>query len=359
MTKYPPGKRKATDVPITTRSNSKENPSSLLLRILLKGSPYYVSGSIIAEKLKMSRVGVWARIAKLRKAGLTIEASQNRGYRIAAEPDIFNQHLMEAWLHEIKIKCKVFVSQRIDSTNSEAERHLTNQAKTPFAVVSNEQHAGRGRLGRTWYSPKTGNINLTIAFRPKIRLIKLKIFTLWQGIAIVELLRKKTGNNSISIKWPNDIYVKQKKLGGILLEMIGDPAGHCSVIVGVGLNVSMPASQADAIDQDWTDVTAELESQQATGADPVLPARNQLAAALISEILPLLSTFQTQGFAAYRDEWQAADAFYGQAAAISTPKQAIAGVVRGVDANGALRLELDSGKIESFIGGELSLRLAE
>ena len=71
----------------------------------------------------------------------------------------------------------------------------------------------------------------------------------------------------------------------------------------------------------------------------------------------MLDTFQTRGFAAYRDEWQAADAFYGQAAEISTPKQSIAGVVRGVETNGALRLELDNGTIESFIGGELSLRL--
>ena len=122
-----------------------------------------MSGSILAQRLKMSRVGVWSRIAKLREAGLSIEASQNRGYRLAAEPDKFNQSLLEAWIHEEKTKCKIFVQNSIDSTNSEAEKLLANGEKGPFAVIANEQKKGRGRLGRSWYSPQSGNIHLSMA----------------------------------------------------------------------------------------------------------------------------------------------------------------------------------------------------
>jgi len=348
VTKYPPGKRKATDVPITTRNNSKENPSSLLLRILLKGSPYYVSGSIIAEKLKMSRVGVWARIAKLRKAGLTIEASQNRGYRIAAEPDIFNQHLMEAWLHEIKIKCKVFVSQRIDSTNSEAERHLTNQAKTPFAVVSNEQHAGRGRLGRTWYSPKTGNINLTIAFRPKIRVIKLKIFTLWQGIAIVELLRKKTGNNSISIKWPNDIVLNGKKIAGMLTEASIDSEHVRSMVSGIGVNVNSHATKfPKTINKHSTSL------HEVTGHTLRI---HELTAEIIKcVIFSYKECIKGISDEKLHEKWTTVDALHGKKISIKTGKDNISGKAVGIDENGAIKVKSKNGKTVHINSGELTV----
>ena len=98
MTKYPPGQRKSVRPTVGIKGSKSENPSILLLRMLLSASPFYVSGSIIAEKLKMSRVGVWARITKLREAGLIIEASQNRGYRLSAEPKRCNQSLLEALL---------------------------------------------------------------------------------------------------------------------------------------------------------------------------------------------------------------------------------------------------------------------
>ena len=217
-------------------------------------------------------------------------------------------------------------------------------------ILAEQQTGGRGRRGKSWVSPFAANIYLSIVWDFEQGAEALEGLSLAVGVAVRRALIAH-GVQGVKLKWPNDIYVEQKKLGGILLEMIGDPAGHCSVVIGVGLNVSMPVSQASAIDQDWTDVATELQDK--------LPARNKLAAELISEILPLLSTFQEQGFAAYRDEWQAADAFYGQPAVISTPKQSTAGIVKGVGINGALRLELDSGNIESFIGGELSLRLAK
>ena len=165
------------------------------------------------------------------------------------------------------------------------------------------------------------------------------------------------GVNGVQLKWPNDIYVEGQKLGGILLEMIGDPAGQCSVIVGVGINVAMPETQGSDIDQEWTDIRSQL--QKYPDGENQRPSRNKLAASLISEIVMLLRDFQAQGFSMYRDEWQAADAFFGQEAVISTPKQSITGIVKGVDQNGALRLQRENGKIETFIGGELSLRLSQ
>ena len=348
MTKYPPGKRKATKIPISSRSNAKENPSSLLLRILLKGSPYYVSGSLIAEKLNMSRVGVWARIAKLRKAGLTIKASQNRGYRLAAEPDIFNQHLMEAWLHEIKIKCKIFVLENVDSTNSEAERHLTDQEKAPFAVISNEQYSGRGRLGRIWYSPTSGNINLTIAFRPKIRLIKLKTFTLWQGITIVEFLRKMTGNNSISIKWPNDIVLNGKKIAGMLTEASIDSEHVRSMVSGIGINVN---STTTKFPKSITKLSTSLN--EITGNTFRI---HELTAEIIKcIILSYKECIKGISNETLFERWKTVDALYGKKINIKTGKDKFSGQAVGIDENGAIKVKSKNGKITHVNSGELSV----
>jgi len=323
---------------------------SKILDVLKDGE--FHSGETLGEKVGCSRTAVWKHLQKLEAMGLLIETTKGTGYRIIGGVDLLDGQAITGALAVAARPhlSNIHVFQTIDSTNTYARELAEKSSVSGLVILAEQQTAGRGRRGKNWVSPFAANIYLSIVWDFEKGAQALEGLSLAVGVAVRRALIAH-GVQGVKLKWPNDIYVEQKKLGGILLEMIGDPAGHCSVVIGVGLNVSMPVSQASAIDQDWTDVATELQDK--------LPARNKLAAELISEILPLLSTFQAQGFAAYRDEWQAADAFYGQTALISTPKQSIAGIVKGVDINGALRLELDGGNIESFIGGELSLRLAK
>ena len=323
---------------------------SKILDILKDGE--FHSGETLGEKVGCSRTAVWKHLQTLEAMGLLIETTKGTGYRIVGGVDLLDG---QAITGALAVAAKPHLSninifQTIDSTNTYARELAEKNSVSGLVILAEQQTGGRGRRGKSWVSPFAANIYLSIVWDFEQGAEALEGLSLAVGVAVRRALIAH-GVQGVKLKWPNDIYVEQKKLGGILLEMIGDPAGHCSVVIGVGLNVSMPVSQASAIDQDWTDVATELQDK--------LPARNKLAAELISEILPLLGTFQEQGFAAYRDEWQAADAFYGQPAVISTPKQSTAGIVKGVGINGALRLELDSGNIESFIGGELSLRLAK
>jgi BirA family biotin operon repressor/biotin-[acetyl-CoA-carboxylase] ligase len=323
---------------------------SKILDILKDGE--FHSGETLGEKVGCSRTAVWKHLQTLEAMGLLIETTKGTGYRIVGGVDLLDGQAITGAL-AVAAKphlSKINIFQTIDSTNTYARELAEKNSVSGLVILAEQQTGGRGRRGKSWVSPFAANIYLSIVWDFEQGAEALEGLSLAVGVAVRRALIAH-GVQGVKLKWPNDIYVEQKKLGGILLEMIGDPAGHCSVVIGVGLNVSMPVSQASAIDQDWTDVASELQDK--------LPARNKLAAELISEILPLLSTFQEQGFAAYCDEWQAADAFYGQPAVISTPKQSTAGIVKGVGINGALRLELDSGNIESFIGGELSLRLAK
>jgi len=144
MAKYPKGIKKTYTPKLKQgRVRKQENPDVYVLRCLLQASPHYVSGNHLAEKLKMSRVGVWAHVDKLRKAGLSIEASQNRGYRLAGEPDLLVSPLLEAWLKECKTDCPFYLLQKTDSTNSEAERLLAREPKLllPYLVTNKIQDA--------------------------------------------------------------------------------------------------------------------------------------------------------------------------------------------------------------------------
>ena len=348
VTKFPPGQRKSVRPSSKIKGAIADDPSSLLLRMLLSASPYYVSGSIIAERLKMSRVGVWARITKLREAGLLIEASQNRGYRLSAEPKKCNKSLLEAWLKQLRTTCKIFVYDTIDSTNSEAERILANGEKEPFAVISNHQSSGRGRLGRKWYSPKTGNINISVGFRPNINLIKLRTFTLWQGTYIAELLRSFTANNSISIKWPNDLVVNEKKLAGMLTEASIDSDQVKTLIFGIGINLNSSTKRfPKSLSKTSTSIKDLTEQNQRI---------HELSAQLIKTIL-LSYNKCIEGYSEKEifSKWENLDALYNRNVEVSNGNDKFKGRAIGIDSEGSLKIKSRNGRIKLVKSGEVSV----
>ena len=324
---------------------------------ILKDGEFH-SGESLGEALGCSRTAVWKQLQKLEKLGLSIESIKGVGYRVAGGFELLDADSIRSQVDPMAARyiSELEILKTIDSTNKYAREKAEVRPCSGAVVMAEQQSAGRGRQGKEWVSPFAANIYLSIVWEFEQGAQALEGLSLAVGVAVKCALNRH-GINGIQLKWPNDIYIQGKKLGGILLEMIGDPAGQCSVIVGVGVNMAMPVDQAATIEQAWTDVATQIKLQQ-SGAEVVSqPQKNHLASSLISEIISLLSDFQSKGFSSYRDEWQANDAFYGKQAMISTPKQSIIGIVRGVEPNGALRLELESGKIETFIGGELSLRL--
>jgi len=349
VTKYPPGRRKSVDPKLKTKGEKAVNPSSLLLRLLLSAAPYYVSGSVLAERLRMSRVGVWARITKLRKTGLLIEASQNRGYRLAGEPDEYSLPLMEAWLHQVNTKCKIFVFDKIDSTNSETERLLANGEKGPFAVISNRQLKGRGRLGRKWYSPKSGNIHISVGFRPNIDLIKLRTFTLWQGIGIAELLRSYSANTSISLKWPNDLVINEKKIAGMLTEASINSEEVRTLIFGIGLNLNSSSKQ---FPKDLSDYSTSLKD---------LTGQKQRIHELTAHLIKTITKEYEKCIEGYNEEdfirkWNKLDALVLKNVEISYGNKSIKGKAIGIDEEGNLKIKSRNGRIQTAKSGEVTIQ---
>jgi BirA family biotin operon repressor/biotin-[acetyl-CoA-carboxylase] ligase len=317
-----------------------------LLAMLAAGD--FRSGQELADCLGVSRTAVWKQLNRLADLGLELESVKGRGYRIPGGLDLLARDVVIDQLSATaaSLLAELQVHQHIDSTNAEALRTLAEGVVSGLAITAEQQSAGRGRRGRTWVSPFARNIYLSLTWQYSQGAAALEGMSLAVGVAVVRAL-EKLGLVGASLKWPNDVLYQRRKLGGVLLEMVGDASGVCQVVVGVGLNVAMPAAQAEAIDQAWADL-AEL-----SGGSP--PGRSQVLAALLNELLPLLAGFETEGFAPWREAWMALDAYADQPVIIEAGERRTAGIARGVDARGALQLETSVG-IQPVYGGEVSLR---
>jgi BirA family biotin operon repressor/biotin-[acetyl-CoA-carboxylase] ligase len=160
----------------------------------------------------------------------------------------------------------------------------------------------------------------------------------------------RAGAQGIALKWPNDIWLGDRKLGGVLLELRAEASGPAYVVIGVGINVTLAPAVRGQIEASGVRVAAVAEACSST------PSRNFLAGAIIDELLSMLVSFELGGFAAFREAWASLDALRDRPARVLLGDKSVSGTARGVDAYGALLLE-SGGRIQEFVSGEVSLRL--
>lgn len=321
-----------------------------LLEYLADGE--FHSGQELGEALGISRAAVWKQLQKLEALGLELQSVKGTGYRLEGGLELLSaDRITQTLLPEAEELLKhLRIFSMIDSTNAEALRHV--HLGSGYVCTAELQTAGRGRRGRNWISPFAKNIYLSIGWTFNGGASQLEGLSLAVGVAIADVLTA-FGFNDIQLKWPNDVLWRDRKLAGVLLEMTGDAAGVCHLVVGIGLNVAMPIKVAATIDQPWADLEAMLH-------DPAAPkrvGRNALIGALLSRLLPLLRDYPTQRFIAYRARWEKLNAHAGKTVELHTANQIVSGVQLGVDDSGALRLLTQEGE-QIFYGGEVSVRAA-
>lgn len=318
-----------------------------LIKCLSDGE--FHSGESLGLELGMSRAAIWKQIKKLAELGLRVDSVKGRGYRVAGGIDLLSR---ESILSSIDsgVAASIYsldVMQSIDSTNA----YIMGLAPQSSACVclAEQQTAGRGRRGRKWVSPYGKNLYLSCSWSYEGGAAVLEGMSLAVGVALVRAL-DALGLSAVELKWPNDLLWRGRKVAGVLLEMTGDASGHCRVVVGVGLNVTMAEADAQEITQPWVSLQEIAED---TGV--VLPSRNSVAAEVLVQLLPLLSGYAKSGFSGWREEWVAKDAYRGQQVSLQAGSMIDVGVAVGVDETGALLLECVDG-VKTFTGGEVSLR---
>jgi BirA family biotin operon repressor/biotin-[acetyl-CoA-carboxylase] ligase len=316
----------------------------LTLLKLLKDGRFH-SGEALGAALGVSRSAVWKQLQHLEaELNLPIHKVRGKGYQLAS-PLVFLS-AEDIALHAPSLAWPVHISDSIDSTNAEALRLVDAGCAAPFLVLAEQQTAGRGRRGRKWVSPFAQNVYYSLVLRIEAGLRQLEGLSLVVGLAVMQALRE-SGVRGAGLKWPNDVLVGQKKIAGILLELVGDPADICHVVLGIGINVNM--QRADEVDQQWTSVQLE------TGF-PV--DRNALVAQLGLQLQSYLDQHRKGGFVALQEEWEQNHAWQGRPVSLIAGVNQVDGVVLGVDRQGALRLDVD-GVEKIYSGGELSLRLRD
>ncbi|MGV8919486.1 MAG: bifunctional biotin--[acetyl-CoA-carboxylase] ligase/biotin operon repressor BirA [Pseudomonas sp.] len=314
-----------------------------LLKLLMDGN--FHSGQTLGRALGVSRSAVWKQLQLLEsELGLEIHKVRGRGYRLASPISLLDKEaIMRAGLES---SWTLLIFESIGSTNAEAMRLIDTERSGPMLVLAERQLAGRGRRGRKWVSPFGENLYYSLVLRVDGGMRQLEGLSLVVGLAVMHTLRE-IGVGGAGLKWPNDILVGECKIAGVLLELVGDPADVCHVVVGIGINVNMQA--APEVDQPWTSV--RLETREHTD-------RNDLVARLSLKLQRYFTIHQAGGFSALQAEWEQSHLWQGRAVTLLAGTNKIEGVVLGVDAQGALRLNI-GGQEQVFSGGELSLRLRD
>ena len=315
-----------------------------LLAVLAAGP---TSGEALAARLGISRSAVHKRMESLRESGIGIDAQAGRGYALRAPCDLLDADAIRARLTEPAraLLATLDVEWIVDSSNSVLLRR-EGVADGAQALLVEGQSGGRGRRGRTWRSPLAANLYLSLARRYAGGLARLGGLSLAAGVAVAEALRSL--GVAVQLKWPNDLVVDGRKLGGLLVEGGGEHAGPARAVVGLGLNVCMPPAASRGIDQPWTDL--------ATVAPAAAASRNALAATLLSWLLPALEQFDREGLEPFRERYAAFDALRDREVALIGAGDALHGVASGLADDGGLRVRMPNGEVRSVHAGEVSVR---
>ena len=321
----------------------------IIVRALLSSGGEFVSGSVLADQLGVSRPAIHGKLEKLRSAGFEVEAVRNRGYRFVALPEVVHPALLRFELEQVESSMKTFYFPAIDSTNSEAERRIASGKAGPFAIVSSCQTKGRGRLGREWHSASAENLYLSVLFEPNIPSQQLQHFTLWAGIYICKALQQFAPTAPMKIKWPNDLHSNGRKFAGMLTEAKMDADCIRSIIFGIGINLnSNPNDYPDGIRQIAT-------SLYAISGD-VVPINRASAAVIKAVEQSYKSSIEFSSTESLPEAWKTLDALQGQKVEARRNGQKIAGIANGIDESGALILKLDDDREVAIRAGDVTLR---
>ncbi|MDR9890059.1 bifunctional biotin--[acetyl-CoA-carboxylase] ligase/biotin operon repressor BirA [Pseudenterobacter timonensis] len=300
------------------------------------------SGEQLGERLGMSRAAINKHIQTLRDWGVDVFTVPGKGYSLPEPIQLLDEKLIRSQLDG----GNVTVLSVIDSTNQYLLDRI-DQLQSGDSCVAEYQQAGRGRRGRKWFSPFGANLYLSMFWRLEQGPAAAIGLSLVIGIVMAEVLHD-LGASDVRVKWPNDLYLNDRKLAGILVELTGKTGDAAQIVIGAGINMVMRHVESEVVNQGWINL-------QEAG---ITIDRNTLAARMIGELRSALRIFEQEGLTPFLSRWEKLDNFIHRPVKLIIGDKEIYGTSRGIDAQGALLLEQD-GIIKPWVGGEISLRSAE
>ncbi|HVO45432.1 MAG TPA: biotin--[acetyl-CoA-carboxylase] ligase [Steroidobacteraceae bacterium] len=310
----------------------------------------FQSGQSLAARLSVSRSGIWKAVAALRELGATIHAVRNRGYRLANTADPLDPiQIRDALPRTVRERVhRLETVWTVGSTNTVLMERPSPAVGSAEVLLAEYQTSGRGRRGRSWLAPPGGAICLSLSWTFRDMPRDLGALGLVIGVCSLRALAS-LGLQAGRLKWPNDLLVDARKLGGILIELRAEAGGPACVVIGIGMNVALGTDLLKRIAQ------TGIEATDLTMAGLERPSRNTVASALIRAFIEGLRQFEREGLKPFMHEWMEADALRGRPVAVHTGESTSRGIARGIDADGALLVETPQG-LQRFISGDVSVR---
>jgi len=314
-----------------------------LLSLLMDHATVVVSGAKVAREIGVTRWTVWRWMEKLRSLGVRVKGHPMKGYQLERMPDILVPGQLQKHLRGTGLGRRIHHFFKIDSTNTVAMNLGAQDEPHGSIVLAEEQTAGRGRVGRSWYSEKSSGIYVSVLLRPEISPVQAPVLTLLSGLAVHEAVRETTGMQP-DIRWPNDLLLQGKKFCGILTEMNAEPDRVHFVVVGIGVDVNH-AQMPDEL------VAIAASLRMLTGKSY---SRLELLARLLRCLDRYYNQFLEQGPQAIIDRWRAASSYCeGKRVKIVAATETYTGRTAGLDASGLLRIITDDGRVQTVLSGDV------
>ena len=319
-----------------------------VLSLLREHQESYLSGEAMSRSLGISRAGVWKAIEALRQEGYEIASAPNRGYQLRSAPDLVREGELAGPLAGCKVGSELVCLDVIDSTNTECKRRAMSGAPDGLVVIADEQTGGRGRLGRSFQSPKGCGLYLSAMFRPQLPPETVTDFTAWVAVAVCDGIETVCGIRP-RIKWTNDIVLNGKKLVGILTEMGLESETNSLqyLVTGIGVNVN---HKPEDFGEDIRDMATSLAQEI---GHPV--RRAELAAAIIKALDVMYAGFP-ENKQEYLDKYRADCMTPGNQVQLITPVSRQEAYAVEIDDEFRLVVELPDGTRKALSAGEVSVR---
>lgn len=317
-----------------------------LIRYLKKSPQQWVSGQQISDRLGITRTAIWKHIKTLKEEGYTILAAPRKGYCLEKAADLLSADDIRACLNtRFMGRDRIICLAQTDSTNSQAKRLAAEGAAEGTVVVAESQISGRGRRGRSWFSPAGQSIYASIILRPPMAPSQAPRITLMTAVAVARALQEATGLTA-KIKWPNDILIADKKIAGILTEITTEMDAVDYVVVGLGVNVNTTAADMPSdIRSIATSVRIESGSRF---------SRADLFCSLLHHFESSYDTLQRDGFKPIMAQWREMSDIIGRPVYVDVLDVRHSGIVEAVDDDGVLILKDDSGRLHRIFSGDVT-----
>lgn len=315
-----------------------------LVALFANNATISISGERIAREIGVSRSTVWRWISQLREVGVRVKGRPRTGYFLERVPDILTPDLLRAQLKGSLFGKRVYHFFKTDSTNRIA-MELAQSAEPEGAVIlAEEQTAGRGRAGRSWHSEKASGIYTSILLRPKISPVQAPLLTMMAGLSARSAIQAQTGLE-VDLKWPNDLMLNGKKLGGILTEMYSDTTMVRFVVVGIGLNVNQEKFPGEL-------ASTAISLRSASGKSQ---SRMELLARLLREFESDYNRFLREGAKSVTDRFvQASSYAVGKKVRVTSGSESYTGITSGLAPEGMLKVQRDDGQVVTVIAGDVT-----